>query len=172
MTLDALPFEVRHLIAQQCRQADAFRLCLTCKSLYESTISRLYQCIVLDSSHKHFNKEVKYKRLRPKSDLSDSYSSSSSSSFSYGFSGGFPGSVSTLDSEVSITSSALDEHSDHNDKYFAYTSVHTVGGMRRCMRALTKDPSKATYIRRFEVLNNMDLPDFEIRQFWLAHYQR
>lgn len=167
ITLDALPFEIRHLVAQQCLQADAFRLCLTCKSLYQSSVSRLYQCIIFDSSNKHFNKEVRYKRLRPRSDLSSSSYSSAAAPTAIPLSAS-PCSISTFASDTSMTSTGLEDHDnddDENEHYFSYTSVHTVGGIRRCIRSLAKDPSKASYIRRFEVLNGVDIPDFEIRQF-------
>lgn len=63
--LDTLPFEVRQQIAQECLQADAFHLCLINSAMYESTISRLYQCIVFDSGHRHFNKETSLLRKHP-----------------------------------------------------------------------------------------------------------
>lgn len=131
-SLSGLPFEIRSLIAQECLQADAFRLCLTCKDLYSSTVSRLYQCIVFDSAHRHFNKEFTYKRLKP----------------------------STVDEDADDISRV-----DHESRYFSYTSVRTVGGLRRCMKTLRADKVKAGYVRRFECLNSMDLPDLEIRQF-------
>lgn len=123
LSIETLPFEIRQIIAQECLQADAFHLCLSSKTLYQSTIERLYQCIIFDSAHRHFNKEVFYKRLKP-----------------------------------TVTS-------DNDDKYFSYTSVRTVGGLRRCMKTLRSDSTKASYIKRFECLNSMDLPDLEIRQF-------
>lgn len=127
VSFSALPFEIRSLIAQECLQADAFHLCLTSKAFYESTVSRLYQCIVFDSAHRHFNKEISYKRLKP--------------------------------------SSASRAKHDKRDNYFSFTSVRTVGGLRGCMRALKTDDTKAAYVRRFECLNSMDLPDLEIRAF-------
>lgn len=131
-SLVGLPFEIRALIARECLQADAFRLCLTCKDLYNSTVSRLYQCIVFDSAHRHFNKEFTYKRLKP----------------------------STIDTNTDKFS-----HNDYDSRYFSYTSVRTVGGLRRCMKTLRMSKIKAGYVRRFECLNSMDLPDLEIRQF-------
>lgn len=154
LTLETLPFEIRELIAQQCLQADAFRLSLTCKALYDSTIARLYQCIIFDSSHRHFNKETNYKRLKPKTNnyllgsfAHQSYSAQYAAEL---------GNSSILASEC---------ESNYNELFFSYASVHTVGGMRRCIRTLTRDPSKAAYIQRFEVLNNIDISDFEFREF-------
>lgn len=65
VNLDTLPFEVRQQIAQECLQADAFHLCLINSAMYESTISRLYQCIVFDSGHRHFNKETSLLKRHP-----------------------------------------------------------------------------------------------------------
>lgn len=121
--LDSLPFEIRQIIAQECLQADAFHLSLTCKALYQSTIQRLYQCIIFDSSHRHFNKELSSSRLQP-----------------------------ALKGEEGIA------------RYFSYTSVRTVGGLRTCIRAL-RSPEKAALVRRFELLAATDLPDLEIRMF-------
>lgn len=136
VTLNTLPAEIRVLIAQECLQADAFHLCLTSRNLYESTVSRLYQCIVFDSAHRHFNKEISYKRLKP-----GRFKNKNGSAFN---------------SSTNYTP---------NDSYFSYTSVRTVGGLRRCMRTLRSDNVKASYVRRFECLNSMDLPDLEIREF-------
>lgn len=138
VTLSTLPFEIRHLVAQECLQADAFHLCLTSRALYESTVSRLYQCIVFDSAHRHFNKEVFYKRLKP----------------------------STTSSTTSNDNDDYDNYGNNtNNDYISYTSVRTVGGLRGCMRTLKSDNLKASYVRRFECLNSMDLPDLEIRAF-------
>lgn len=63
--LDTLPLEIRELISQECSQADAFHLSLACRALYVSSLQRMYQCIVFDSSHRHFNKELSSTRNQP-----------------------------------------------------------------------------------------------------------
>lgn len=168
LTLDKLPFDIRELIAQQCLQADAFRLSLTCKDLYDSSIPRIYQCIIFDSSHRHFNKEASYKRLRPKCDISYSSNSTKMQSFDVLHANYITptSSPSKPSRQVPRFSNLATEcKSNYDELFFSYSSVHTVGGMRRCIRTLARDPSKAAYIRRFEMLNNIDIADYEIQQF-------
>ncbi|ODQ65971.1 hypothetical protein NADFUDRAFT_51242 [Nadsonia fulvescens var. elongata DSM 6958] len=61
--LDGLPFEIRELIAQHSLQADALHLCLVNKAMYGSTIKRLYECIIFDSSEIIFNNETSQNRV-------------------------------------------------------------------------------------------------------------
>lgn len=55
----SLPFELRQKIANYCTQADAFHLCLVSQDLYQSSIERIYRCIVIDESPRIFgNNEI------------------------------------------------------------------------------------------------------------------
>ncbi len=147
--LDTLPFEIREQISRECNQADAFHLCLTSRSLFESTISRLYQCIVIDPALRHFNKEIYKKRSiihepfyndSDKSFQVDLYHSSNYGSQQYSE---FP--IATID--------------------IAYTLVRSVGGIRACLRTLKKDDGfKSKFIKRFECNNSLDLPEYEVSQ--------
>lgn len=53
-----LPNEIIELILWNCRQADIFHLLLTCWKLYGCCLNQLYNTIIFDSSHRHFNKET------------------------------------------------------------------------------------------------------------------
>lgn len=225
ISLNTLPFEVRSLIAENCPQADAFRLCLTCKALYDSSISRLYQCIIFDSSHRNFNKELSTKRLRPISDWPDPIWGNAKRYIEI-IEDNTPNACDTIDHDMNskaicdtssknqlltsdiyftdyrnfeqnittsfnsyssknttiqslkvpkFSNSIITHQNQYIDKedyascFFSYTSVHTIGGIRRCMRTLTRDsPEKLKYIRRFEVLNHIDIPDYDIYEFLVA----
>lgn len=60
VTIESLPFELRLKIANQLSQIDCLNLMLTSKLLYMSTISRLYQHIIVDEGYSQFTKEYKY----------------------------------------------------------------------------------------------------------------
>ncbi|CAH2352966.1 hypothetical protein CLIB1423_08S04896 [[Candida] railenensis] len=60
LTLDKLPREIRVRIANELSQLDSFNLLRTCRSLYSSTLPRLYQNIIIDQNYSQFNKEYNY----------------------------------------------------------------------------------------------------------------
>lgn len=70
VSLQCLPAEILEKIGDYCAQSDAFHLCLTCRYLYYAVVKRLYQCIIFDSTHRHFNREVN--RWRASRDREDS----------------------------------------------------------------------------------------------------
>lgn len=57
-----LPFEIRVKIANELSQFDCLNLLRTSKALYESTVPRLYQHVVIDENYSQFNKEISFKR--------------------------------------------------------------------------------------------------------------
>jgi hypothetical protein len=69
LTLDILPFEIRLIIANELSQFDCLNLLRVSKAMYESTISRLYQFIVVDQEYSRFNNEMEYgfKRMKQES---------------------------------------------------------------------------------------------------------
>lgn len=60
LTLETLPFEVRVIIANELSQFDCLNLLRVNRALYQSTIPRLYQYIVVDEEYSRFNNETEY----------------------------------------------------------------------------------------------------------------
>lgn len=69
-TIDKLPFEIRVKIANELNQLDCINLLLTNKSMYNSTIERIYQHIIIDENYSQFNyREYDYKFIRKSNEL-------------------------------------------------------------------------------------------------------
>lgn len=64
-SIEQLPYEIRQRIANELSQFDCLNLLLTSKTMYESTIPRLYQHIIVDQHYSDFNKEYDFKKHNP-----------------------------------------------------------------------------------------------------------
>lgn len=63
--IEQLPYELRQSIANELSQFDCLNLLLTSKTMYESTMPRLYQHIIVDQHYSGFNKEYDFKKHNP-----------------------------------------------------------------------------------------------------------
>lgn len=60
LTLDKLPFEIRSRISNELSQIDCLQLIRVCKSLYLSTVQRIYQNIKIDQNYSEFSDEYNF----------------------------------------------------------------------------------------------------------------
>lgn len=60
VSLEGLPFEIRENIANNLSQFDSLNLLQTSRTMYASTIRRLYQHVVIDKTYSQFNKECDF----------------------------------------------------------------------------------------------------------------
>lgn len=61
LTIDKLPFEIRYKIANELSQLDCLSLMMTNRAMYNSTLPRLYQNIIVDEDFTQFSKEYDFK---------------------------------------------------------------------------------------------------------------
>lgn len=61
LTIDKLPFEIRYNIANELSQLDCLSLMKTNRAMYNSTLPRLYQNIIVDEDFTQFSKEYDFK---------------------------------------------------------------------------------------------------------------
>ncbi|CUM68401.1 uncharacterized protein PRCAT00006124001 [Priceomyces carsonii] len=73
VNLESLPFELRLKISNELSQIDCLNLMKTSKTMYYSTVIRLYQNIVIDESFSQFSKEYKFIDFDASLELSCSY---------------------------------------------------------------------------------------------------
>ncbi|KAK6463920.1 hypothetical protein DFJ63DRAFT_54140 [Scheffersomyces coipomensis] len=64
LTFDKLPYEIRSQVANELSQFDCIKLLLVNKAIYASTITRLYQYIIIDEDYNSFNNEKEYNYRR------------------------------------------------------------------------------------------------------------
>ncbi|CCE87088.1 Piso0_005625 [Millerozyma farinosa CBS 7064] len=72
MSLERLPLEVKLRIANELSQFDCLNLMKTSKSMYFSTLPRLYQHIIVDQNYSQFSKEYDFRYFYKPDDQSES----------------------------------------------------------------------------------------------------